>query len=82
MKHGLNSHLTRSRSILSLAGQVGSANTLGELQCTISVVTKLTLLHTTEYRVFTEKDGKVVSPFHDIPLFANEDRTVSLCSQL
>jgi len=29
-----------------------------------------------EYRVFTEKDGKVVSPFHDIPLFANEERTV------
>lgn len=32
--------------------------------------------NTLEYRVFTEKDGKVVSPFHDIPLFANEDRTV------
>lgn len=29
-----------------------------------------------EYRVFTEKDGKVVSPFHDIPLFANEARTI------
>lgn len=27
---------------------------------------------TTEYRVFIEKDGQVVSPFHDIPLFADE----------
>ncbi|KAI7820085.1 inorganic pyrophosphatase [Kickxella alabastrina] len=27
---------------------------------------------TLEYRVFIEKDGKPVSPFHDIPLFADE----------
>ncbi|KAJ1817694.1 Inorganic pyrophosphatase [Coemansia sp. RSA 2599] len=27
---------------------------------------------TLDYRVFIEKDGKVVSPFHDIPLFADE----------
>ncbi|KAJ1961658.1 Inorganic pyrophosphatase [Dipsacomyces acuminosporus] len=27
---------------------------------------------TLEYRVFLEKDGKVISPFHDIPLFADE----------
>ena len=29
-----------------------------------------------EYRAFLEKDGKVISPFHDIPLFANEEKTV------
>ncbi|KAJ1834814.1 Inorganic pyrophosphatase [Coemansia sp. RSA 2706] len=28
--------------------------------------------NTLDYRVFIEKDGKVVSPFHDIPLFADE----------
>ncbi|KAJ1862975.1 Inorganic pyrophosphatase [Coemansia sp. RSA 1722] len=27
---------------------------------------------TLDYRVFIEKDGKVVSPFHDIPLYADE----------
>ncbi|GAA5830937.1 hypothetical protein JCM3766R1_006182 [Sporobolomyces carnicolor] len=32
--------------------------------------------NTLEYRAYIEKDGKVVSPFHDIPLFANEQRTV------
>ncbi|SCV71106.1 BQ2448_2694 [Microbotryum intermedium] len=32
--------------------------------------------NTLEYRVFTEKDGKVISPFHDIPLFADEAKTV------
>ncbi|KAK9475419.1 inorganic pyrophosphatase [Dipodascopsis tothii] len=29
-----------------------------------------------DYRVFIEKDGVPVSPFHDIPLFANEQETV------
>ncbi|KAJ2162739.1 Inorganic pyrophosphatase [Coemansia sp. RSA 552] len=28
--------------------------------------------NTLDYRVFIEKDGQVVSPFHDIPLFADE----------
>lgn len=32
--------------------------------------------NTLEYRVYTEKDGKVVSPFHDIPLFADEAKTI------
>ena len=32
--------------------------------------------HTLEYRVFLEKDGVPVSPFHDIPLYANEQQTV------
>ncbi|KIV85396.1 inorganic pyrophosphatase [Exophiala sideris] len=33
-------------------------------------------LHTTEFRCFIEKDGTPVSPFHDIPLYANEQQTV------
>ncbi|KAJ9094154.1 Inorganic pyrophosphatase [Naganishia adeliensis] len=32
--------------------------------------------NTLEHRVFIEKDGKVVSPFHDIPLFADESKTI------
>ena len=32
--------------------------------------------HTLEYRVFVEKDGVPLSPFHDIPLYANEQQTV------
>jgi len=31
---------------------------------------------TLEHRVYIEKDGKVVSPFHDIPLYVNEDKTI------
>jgi inorganic pyrophosphatase len=29
-----------------------------------------------EHRVFVEKDGTVVSPFHDIPLFADQSSNV------
>ncbi|KAG0171187.1 Inorganic pyrophosphatase [Apophysomyces sp. BC1034] len=32
--------------------------------------------YTKARRVYIERDGKIVSPFHDIPLFANEDQTV------
>ncbi|KAI8053430.1 inorganic diphosphatase [Syncephalis plumigaleata] len=32
--------------------------------------------NTTEYRVYFEKDGGVVSPFHDIPLFANDRKSI------
>jgi len=32
--------------------------------------------HTLEYRCYIEKDGQPVSPFHDIPLYANDQQTV------
>lgn len=32
--------------------------------------------NTLEHRVFIEQDGKVVSPFHDIPLYANAEKTI------
>lgn len=32
--------------------------------------------NTLDYRAYIEKDGQPVSPFHDIPLFANEQQTV------
>ncbi|KAK9446421.1 inorganic pyrophosphatase [Limtongia smithiae] len=32
--------------------------------------------NTTDYRVYIEKDGAPVSPFHDIPLYANEQKTI------
>ncbi|KAF3906482.1 hypothetical protein ABW20_dc0106440 [Dactylellina cionopaga] len=32
--------------------------------------------HTLEHRVYLEADGKVISPFHDIPLYANEQQTI------
>ena len=32
--------------------------------------------NTFEHRVYIEKDGTPVSPFHDVPLYANEQQTV------
>lgn len=32
--------------------------------------------NTLEHRIFIEKDGQLVSPWHDIPLYANEQQTV------
>ena len=37
---------------------------------------KVGALHTLDYRCYLEKDGQPVSPFHDIPLYANEQQTV------
>ena len=37
---------------------------------------KVGALHTLDFRCFIEKNGTPVSPFHDIPLYANEQQTV------
>lgn len=33
-------------------------------------------LNTLEWRAYIEKDGVPISPFHDIPLYANEQKTI------
>jgi len=37
---------------------------------------KIGALHTNEFRCYIEKDGTPLSPFHDIPLYANEQQTI------
>jgi hypothetical protein len=37
---------------------------------------KIAAPNTLEHRIYIEKDGMPVSPFHDIPLYANETHTV------
>ena len=39
-------------------------------------VRKVAPANTLEHRIYIEKDGVPVSPFHDIPLYANEQQTV------
>ncbi|KAL8370611.1 hypothetical protein RB595_000807 [Gaeumannomyces hyphopodioides] len=39
-------------------------------------VRKVGAPNTLEYRVYVEKEGVPLSPFHDIPLFANQEQTV------
>lgn len=37
---------------------------------------KIAAPNTLEHRIFIEKDGQLISPWHDIPLFANEQETI------
>lgn len=37
---------------------------------------KIGAQNTLEHRIYIEKDGVPVSPFHDVPLYANEQQTV------
>jgi hypothetical protein len=37
---------------------------------------KVAAPHTLEHRVYIEQDGVPVSPFHDIPLYANQEQTI------
>ncbi len=39
-------------------------------------VRKVGAPNTLEFRAFIEKDGNPVSPFHDVPLYANQQQTV------
>lgn len=39
-------------------------------------IRKVGAAHTLEHRVFIEKDGVPISPFHDIPLYANEQQNI------
>lgn len=39
-------------------------------------VRKIGAPNTLEHRIYIEKDGIPVSPFHDIPLYANEQQTI------
>jgi len=39
-------------------------------------IRKIGAPHTLEHRIYVEKDGVPCSPFHDIPLYANEQQTV------
>lgn len=32
--------------------------------------------YTLDYRCYIEKNGQPISPFHDIPLYANEQQTI------
>ena len=39
-------------------------------------VRKIGAPNTLEHRVYIEKDGVPVSPFHDVPLYANAEQTI------
>lgn len=56
-----------------------SSDTTTPLNTTMAskyTVRKIGAPNTLEHRIYIEKDGVPVSPFHDIPLYANEQQTI------
>ena len=39
-------------------------------------VRKIGAPNTLEHRIYIEQNGQPISPFHDIPLYANEQQTI------
>lgn len=45
-------------------------------QAATYVARKVAVPHTLDHRIYIEKNGVPISPFHDVPLYANEQQTV------
>lgn len=67
-------HFSSSTS-LSLDQNLHKPDTQSAMASPYSV-RKVAAPNTLEHRVYIEKDGVPISPFHDIPLFANPEQTI------
>jgi inorganic pyrophosphatase len=78
------SHLDPSARVSLVARHFSSTTSVPSTSPTMSysktpspyTVRKIGQPFTLDHRVFIEKDGVPLSPFHDIPLYANEQQTV------
>jgi inorganic pyrophosphatase len=79
-EHASTTPLSPSRSALSIATARSSqlARHLSSANMSKSgyTVRKIGQPNTLEHRIFIEKDGQPISPFHDIPLYANAEKTI------
>ena len=72
----------QNRRARQLSGHLSYSTTSTSTTTTMSraspkyTVRKVGAPHTLEHRIYIEQDGVPVSPFHDIPLYANEQQTV------
>lgn len=69
----LQRHFSSSSPILHSPKNTG---TTAAMASPVYTTRKVGAPHTLEHRVYIEKDGVPVSPFHDIPLYANEQQTI------
>lgn len=67
-------HLTTSST--SSSSPTGPAAPQSPSMASPYTVRKVAAAHTHEHRVYIEKDGVPVSPFHDIPLYANQEQGI------
>lgn len=76
--HNQNSPLSRSIQIarhISSSANSPTNSTIANMASQYKV-RKVGAPNTLEHRIYIERDGVPVSPFHDIPLYANEERTI------
>lgn len=59
-----------------LSGSSISVNNPQSAKMSTFTTRKVAAPNTLEHRVYIEKDGVPVSPFHDIPLYANQEQTI------
>lgn len=74
-----NSTLSRSSQIARHFSSSSSNNSPTDTTANMASqykVRKIGAPNTLEHRIYIEKDGVPVSPFHDIPLYANEQQTI------
>jgi hypothetical protein len=84
--HNKNSPLSRSSQIArhfssSSANNTTTATATATATAATNMasqfkVRKVGAPNTLEHRIYIEKDGVPISPFHDIPLYANEQQTI------
>lgn len=72
----LAGHLQQSRPTAAMASLPISDKGYHSKAPSIYTARKIGSPYTLEHRIFIEKDGVPVSPFHDIPLYANEQQTI------
>ena len=59
----------------SSQNNINNHNTVAKMSSAYQV-RKVGAPNTLEHRIYIEKDGVPVSPFHDIPLYANQEQTI------
>jgi len=62
--------------IQQVARHLSSSTSKATTNMSPYTVRKVAPANTLEHRIYIEKDGTPISPFHDIPLYANEQQTV------
>jgi hypothetical protein len=72
----LAGHLQQSRPTAAMASLPISDKGYHSKAPSTYTARKIGSPYTLEHRIFIEKDGVPVSPFHDIPLYANEQQTI------
>jgi hypothetical protein len=67
---------SNSASIANMAGLPISEKGYHSAAPSAYTARKIGAPNTLEHRIFIERDGQPLSPFHDIPLFANQEHTI------